>query len=485
MVIILRNDDIGNINLLKFMNHIKNIAERIIDMGRDDPIYIFSHIDADGIAASSIIIYLLTKMNKPFVANFLPQIIPNKFQYLWNDIKPRYAIFIDLGTDIPSKIISESNNISCGVIIDHHIFDTQNTRYCGYIANPRIFNIDGGTEISSSGVSFLLANFFSKKLPQIRKLVSWSIIGALGDSQDLGPKRNLIGLNSILVDYAKKNNILKETFDLLLIGHSIRPLYQVLAETFIVEIPGVTGSYDGSAEFLKKHGIIKSDEDLEKIFLDDLPKRKREFLRKKIVERIMLHFAGNFTIEDLNLLLTGTIYEFPNARVRPLRYGRDLAILLNACGKMKKPYLGAQLLLEKDPTKILGDVINLYNRYRAFISNSLRNFEKNLHIRNNIFIFDGREFLHEELASTISSILATKIRGQAIIVISKSVEDILKISIRKTKNSTIPNLGEMMKKITQLLPNVTGGGHENAAGAYVREKDYEKFEKIFIRFCGE
>lgn len=485
MVMILEELAMNNIHLLKFMDYLKNISKKIIEMGKDDPIYVFSHIDADGLTAVSILIYLLTKLNKPFIVNFLPQIIPSEFQSTWDDIRPRYAIFVDLGTDVPNKILSRSSSIISGIIIDHHIFEASNPQNYSYIANSRIFGIDGGTEISSSGISFLLANSFSTIVPRIRNLISWSIIGALGDSQDIGPKRNLVGLNSILVEHAKRSNILKETTDLLLIGRGIRPLYQLLAETFVVDIPGVTGSYDGAADFLKKHGIIRSDDELEKLYLDDLPANKKEFLKKKIIEMVMLHFAGKFTIENLDSLLTGTTYEFLNTKLRLLKYGRDVAVLLNACGKMKKPHIGVQLLLEKEKTKILDTVISLYNRYRALISSSLKNFENNIRTEKNISIFDGRDFLHEELASTISSILATKIESQAVIVISRSVGDILKISVRKPKSSNIPSLGEIIKKIAEKLPSVTGGGHENAAGAYVREQEYDKFERLFISFCGD
>ena len=470
--------------LRSLLERILECASAIQDMGSDDVIFVFTHIDADGICGGAIIVDLLIRMNKPFIMRFIPQIIPGQFEEYWNQIDPRYAIFIDLGTTGIVDLMRRTRSLKLGIVIDHHITRPDMKIYPRiHVVNPRNFGFDGGVEVSSSVMAYLTANMYSKFIPNLKRMVKCAVIGALGDSQDVGHKRRLIGLNRIVADDGVKMRMISEREDLLLIGRGIKPLYRLLAESYALEIPGVTGSYEAAMEFLVKNQIVPEGRDPEGIFLDDIPIAKKQLLKRKIIEALMVGFPGRYTIESIEDMLLGTIYEFRDETIRQLRYARDMAILLNAAGKLKNPQVGLRILLEKDKRVALEKAMRLYDRYRAFIANALKYSDEKIEWRGRVAIYHGVDTLTEELASTVSSILAASLSGKAdvVMVTADSIGDMVKVSIRKPIQSRISNVYEVLRRTVDILESASGGGHESAAGAYVERSDLDRFVDMFCR----
>jgi len=473
----------GEYRLLEIIDYMAKIARTIELMGKDDPIFIFSHIDADGITSAAIIVTLLRELNKPFVLNFLPQITPEIFDPLWEDIEPRYVLFLDLGSDVPLKYIESTSSVSIGIVIDHHIVSKPERYSKGLIINPRVWGIDGGSEVSTSGMAFLLSNTVDGFFESYPHTVFYAITGALGDAQDVGVNRSLIGINHVLVKYGNQYGVLRSHEDYILIGKSFKPLYRLLAETFIFEIPGVTGSYEGALDFLVKNGIVDVERDSEKIFWDQLTPERKDMLRKKLLEALILKYSGKHTIEELNNILMGCVYEFVASMDFFCRYARDLSMLLNACGKMRAPEIGVGGLIEPSNKSIVQQMFQLYERYRAVLSSVFKNLESKVNFVGKIAIYDGRDEVHEELTSTISSILASSLKDKAkiVIAVARSVGDSLKVSLRKTALLADISLAQILKKIMPRIPSMIGGGHESAAGAYIPERHFDEFIELLNR----
>ena len=471
----------------QFLAHIRRCAKLLNIMGRDDPIYIFSHIDADGISSAAIMLELLLNLNRPLILRFIPQIVPSVIDEIIHDIKPMYLVFMDLGTDIPLKI-AENLKTSRVLIIDHHILSGKKIEHDidAYVLNPRDFKIEGGIEISSSGVTYLLAKMFSQKIKNIEKMATLAVVGAVGDAQDVGAYRSIVGLNRLILDDGKKAGYIDYVHDILMYGRGIKPLYRLLAETYLINVPGVTGSYDGALDFLRRTGIIKGEDDIESIYLDDLTERKRDFLRKKLIEIIMTQYPGRYTIEDIENLLTGEIYVFLKEERRPFRYARDLAMLLNACGKMRNPDLAMRAILNPKDRKALGEILNMYDRYRAIISSVLRQVDDKVEIMKNIAILNLGDMINEEITGTLASILSTYFSSKCdiVMVIAKSIDNVMKVSLRKTIGSKIRSIMPILSKCLESMREISGGGHESAAGLYVREDLLSAFIEKFAEYAG-
>ena len=88
------------------------------------------------------------------------------------------------------------------VIIDHHEISKGNTNrdYDSQIINAWKYGFDGSSEISSGGLTYLLASMLDKKN---RDLSAIAVIAALGERQDQGDKKTLVGMNSEILKTAQ------------------------------------------------------------------------------------------------------------------------------------------------------------------------------------------------------------------------------------------------------------------------------------------
>ena len=465
-------------DVISLRNCIQDGLSLINSMGREDVIYIISHIDADGISTAGIITKLLSLLDKPFVVKFVTQLRPDIIRDLQETIEPRELIFCDLGSgqlEFLTKILHSATRM---LILDHHIPRELlgNIPFKLVHLNSWLYGINGDSESSSSSMAYLLARPLAYQgVSEIFHLARYALVGALGDNQDIGHNRSLIGLNKLIKDEAEEKNIVKTRIDIILNGREIKPLYQALAETFNPLIPGISGSLEGSAKFIISLGLSRGGLDIERLSLNDLSEEKKALLVEKILERISLSYPGKQVLERIRTKLLGYIYEFPNEKGL-LKYGRDFATLLNACGRMDHPGIGLSLIINEFNMDAYNKALSIYKQYKYTISNMLSRINDLLEKRGALAIIDGREFINEKIASPIASIISQSLNEPTIVVVlSKSTNDYVKVSIRRTSLLENIDVRRILEKTLSNLPDAYYGGHEAAAGAYIPNEKVDKF----------
>ncbi len=469
-------------DFLSFVDTVKKAAHQI--NSSDDIIYILSHIDADGITCAGIIAKLLYLLDKPFILKFTNTININFLTSFYERADPRNIIFCDLGSGHLNMISETLKKAESVIILDHHVpvenLDTfeKNSPFRLIHVNPRIYGYNGGYEVSSSSVSYFIAHVFSRKIGEIVDLTKYAIIGALGDSQDVGDKKSLIGLNALIVNEAKKNGVIEEKIDLLILGRKSKPLYQALAETYSPILPGITGSLEGALKFIANIGLSTGRLDMENITLEDLNENQKALLLEKLVERISIAFGDKMSIEEIKNMLIGYTYLIKNEEKPMLMDAREFSTLLNACGKLGQPSIGAAMLIG-DKNMFYDKVVTLYKRYRYSISEAVKRARENIRSFGKIKVIDGDNWLEENLTSTVASIMSQNILdGDILVVFSKEINGAVKVSLRKLRNSKVKNILNLMKQALLKLGRGEGGGHEEAAGAYIPLEAKEKFISI-------
>lgn len=116
--------------------------------------------------------------------------------------------------------------------------------------------------------------------------------------------------------------------------------------------------------------------------------------------------------------------------------------------------------------------LNLWNQKVGNEINRLeREFEEKRRIQKNVLIFEVESELN--VTSMLASILARK-NPDHVILLRKRSKDGWKVSIRSQKSGR--DLGELVKQSAKGMG--MGGGHERAAGAFIR--DWEKFKERFL-----
>ena len=160
-----------------------------------DYVEVYSHHDADGIAAAAILTVALRRADIAFRLRFLPHLNKDDVE------RPELSVLCDLGASVPD--FPESI-----VIIDHHV------PYAAvpFHINPRLEGIDGESELSAAGCAYLVAN----ALGDNRDLAGLVMVGIIGDSQKLS------GMNQKIIGDAIGNNLIEVGKGVLLPGRTTK-----------------------------------------------------------------------------------------------------------------------------------------------------------------------------------------------------------------------------------------------------------------------
>jgi len=415
-------------------------------------VLIVSHNDADGISSASILSYILYKLRISFNTRILKELTPLEVDSLSSEGYDFYLIS-DHASGLTNYLDKKIKNY---LILDHHEipeFEKDHDK----VLNPWQFNIDGSSEISSSGVCY----FLSKELDVNGGLCSsLALIGALGDRQDQGEGRKLCGLNEEIVKDAQKVNYLQVKKDLLIYGSETKPLHKLLAYLEEPLIPELFGKEDKCLEVLNSYQI-NLKEGLKWRTLSDLnEEEKKNFLS------IIAYYTKDITslIGERYILC----YEEPHS---PLRDAREYATLLNACGRLKRSSLGVSLAL--GDRSILDSANEILSDYKKRIFNYINMVQ--MEKRRGFYLVKGEGFLDENFTGAIASLLIGRLGKEIILVRTTSDNSYYKVSLRSNKEEV--DLGKIIRKVCGELGEI-GGGHKKAGGAKVSIQKMEDFLKL-------
>jgi len=432
-----------------------------------------SHLDADGIAAAGIIGKLLARLGANFRLRIAKQIDDRLIVELAKEEAALY-VFTDFGSgylDLMQKQIPESDI----VIIDHHQPVGAASPRLTHV-NPHLQGFDGAIEISGAGVAYLVAKSVSETNIDLAYL---GIVGALGDMQDRNKKRELHGLNKMILDDAATSGYLQIETDLIFYGRETRPIHKALSRTTNPFIPGLSGEEDRCLGFLVNLGINLKHNDRWRT-LTDLTKDEKQ----KLFSEIVVYLVSKGISTETAMSLVGSVYVLTHEdKWTPLRDAREYASLLNACGRMDKGGLGVSICMG-DRGKALEEAQGVLEEYRKTLAqymNWLVETPSRIEETESCYIIHGEGVFDEKMLGAVSSIITgTGLfkPDKPIVALAITRESLIKVSARGTDllvNRGL-NLGLVMQKAAEEVSG-SGGGHNIAAGAQIpkeREADFMK-----------
>ncbi len=447
----------------------------------DGFIHVFSHLDADGIAAAGIIGRALFRLDARFRVRITQWVDEKIIGEIVAD-KPELVIMTDFGSGYIDLLNQKIPKFKV-VILDHHQVSgtAQNPNHVQ--VNPHLFGMDGATEVSGSGVAY-----FAAKAVDARNvdLAPTAIVGALGDMQDRYDQRKLGSLNALIVEDAVNAKLIQVEKDLTFFGRETRPIHRTLSSTTNPFLPGISGEEDKSLEFLSSLNIKLKDGERWRA-LRDLTEEEKKRLCSALADYLLskgLHY--NVTS------LIGHIYTLNSEEPwTALRDAREFAVVLNSTGRMDRPSLGIAVCMG-DRKVALDEANKVLEEYRKSISKYLIwVWEKPDRLREleNIYVVNGEDFVSEKIIGTISSILMTSlpnVEKPLIAYANVPAEGLAKISSRTTDLGVHKgvNLGEVMRVAAEKFAG-KGGGHNIAAGGQVPLDKAEEFVKIANELVGK
>jgi single-stranded-DNA-specific exonuclease len=438
---------------------------------KDGFIHVFSHLDADGVAAAAIIGKALFRLDARFRLRVTQWIDEKIIGEIISD-KPQLVVLTDFGSGYLDLLDEKVPGFRV-LILDHHQItgDVDNENFVQ--VNPHLQGIDGATDVSGSGVAYFVAKAVNAENVDLAPI---ALVGALGDLQDKNEQRKLGGLNELIVDDAVAAKLVTVEKDLTFFGRETRPIHRALAATNSPFIPGLSGEEDKSLAFLASLDI-KPKEGEKWRALRDLTEDEKKRLSSALADYLI---SKGLHAEVANLI--GNVYVLANEEAwTPLRDAREFAVLLNSTGRMDRPSLGIAICMGdrgaalEEANKVLEDYRKSISTYLGWVMEKPERMKE----LENIYVVYGETFINEKIIGTISSILSTSLTNPEKPLIAFSnieEENAAKFSARTTAMALSKgvNLGDVMRVASEKYGG-KGGGHNVAAGAQVPIDQTENF----------
>ncbi|TFH18962.1 DHH family phosphoesterase [Candidatus Bathyarchaeota archaeon] len=446
---------------------------------RDSFIRLVTHNDADGLSSGGILATLAFRKKARFKISSEKK-LDEKLVARLKEEHPDLVIFSDFGSGY-LDIISESLAMDV-IILDHHLPMEHKAENIIHI-NPMLHEIDGARDIAASGVCYFLAKAID---PENIDLACLGLLGALGDQQDKGEKKSLIGLNKIIEADAEEKHLLGKQLGLIFYGYETRPIAKAIAYTTIPYIPGLSSSEGNCVAFLKEIGIELLDGDRLRALADLSDEEKT-----KLFSALSNHMVSSGCDSNAIHQLIGTIYTFKlEEPSTSLRSGREYGSLLNACGRMGKQGVGLSIAVG-DRMEAMSEAQETLDEYRRAISQALDWVQMNDKVEEleNIYVIRAEDKINDTVIGVVSGILLSQgilKKMKPIIATAYTEDDQLKISARGVEELVEQGLhmGRIMQSAAEQVEG-GGGGHDIAAGAYIPVNKESAFLEEVNRLVAE
>ncbi|MFB6198848.1 MAG: DHH family phosphoesterase [Halobacteriaceae archaeon] len=440
-----------------------------------DNVLCCSHIDADGLTSAAIASTALERAEVRHDVAFFEQLDDAALEAI-SDADSETVLFTDFGSGQLDQISEfESGGKFTPVIIDHHQPCNAHTRYH---LNPMLVGIDGASELSGAGATYVLARAMEENYDN-RDLAKLAVVGAVGDMQSSEGK--LHGANEAIVEEGETAGVLESGPDLNVYGKQTRSLPKLLEYATDISIPGITGHNDGAVRFLNGLDIdIKNDGEWRT--WSDLEKEERQTL----VSALLQHGMKRGIPTDKLEALVGTGYTLLDENEgTELRDASEFSTLLNATARYDRADIGLAVCLG-NRDKALRRARQLLQNHRRALSEGVSLIqEKGVTEEESLQWFHAKDNIRDTIVGIVAG-MAIGNQGvdadKPIIAFANKNDEEIKVSSRGTPPLIKEGL-DLSKVMSGAASEVggDGGGHDIAAGATVPAGE----ERAFIEAANE
>jgi single-stranded-DNA-specific exonuclease len=426
------------------LSGIKKAVNEFLEETKNKEVQVISHNDTDGITSASIMTRALSRAGKKFSVRIVKGLDQEVFKSLPEN---KVILFLDLASNSFDYIKKLNTKV---FILDHHEITSEIPKNTTMI-NPHLFNEE---EISGAGVTYLFCKELNEKNTNLAQL---AVIGMIGDMLE----KNIGKLNNQIIKDSKIQ--VKKG---LIMYPATRPIDKVLEFSSDVFIPGVTGSFTGTSNFLRDLGLNRTQGKFKSII------ELTEEETSKLITAITLQREDKGEPSDL----IGNIYLvkfFDN-----LEDARQISAIINACSRSGESGLAISYCLQNRVAKERVD--KLYTKHKQEIVKALNSVQELKKIEDkNFILINAQDKIKDTIIGTIASILSNSRnykKGQAIIAMAYN-EDKIKISARMV-GKTERNVREILNSIVEIIGGEVGGHHAAAGALIERTKEKEFIEEL-------
>ncbi len=447
-------------------------AVDLVKKYRTKPVKIVSHMDADGIAAASI---LSKALDREEITHTVKCIKLDELR----EVEPAdLTIFSDLGSG-QLRNLSHFRDHPL-IILDHHPPLEYDLPHAVHV-NPNLHKYDGSSEISGAGVSYFFATTLNEENADLSPL---AIVGACGDMQDFG---KLTGLNRKILEEGKTCGLLDYEDDLLLYGRYTRPLFKSLQYFSDPFIPGITGNEDACKKLLEDLTI---QNDSTWVTLSQLSFEQKRALATELVTRSLPHVPPDLGKYIPQMIIGETYSLIQEDDTSPLRDCREFSTCLNASGRRERYEVGIEVA--KGNRGIYYDMLlSLLQEHRSSIAKALESLQNRQVTRIKELQIMDASGISDNIVGTVAQMLL----GQSginpylpllVYTPSDKEPEVFKVSVRCSRLLLYRHihLGNAIRKAASQAGG-QGGGHAPACGAYIPHEKVDFFLRVFAALVEE
>jgi len=449
-----------------------------------DRVLLASHIDADGLTSAAIASTALERAAIPHDVVFKKQLDETEIASLAaHDVDT--VLFTDFGSGQLDVIAThECAGDFVPVIADHHQPADETTEFH---LNPLLEGIDGASELSGAGASYVLARALADATADTdednRDLAALAVVGAVGDMQTV--EGELVGANRALVEEGVDAGVVEEATDLALYGKQTRPLPKLLEYGNDVRIPGISNDEQGAVSFLQE-----LDVDLQRdgtwVRWVDLSHDEKQVVTSALLTRALERGVSSANAQRL----VGTTYCLvAEPEGTELRDASEFSTLLNATARYERADVGLAVCLGYRG-EALDRARRLLENHRRNLSQGLDSVsEQGVEQAEHVQWFDAGGEIRETIVGIVAG-MALGTEGvdstRPIFAFARKNEEETKVSGRGTGRLVGRglDLSVVMREAAQAVGG-DGGGHDIAAGATVPAGKEEVFVEEADALVGE
>ncbi|QKY21289.1 DHH family phosphoesterase [Halolamina sp. CBA1230] len=452
-----------------------------------DSVVLASHIDADGLTSGAIAASALERAGIPFETTFEKQLDAEAIDRI-AATDHEVALFTDFGSGQLDDILPHHRNSAFdAVVADHHQPATgeegEDPPEIDHHLNPLLFDIDGASELSGAGATYVLARAMEPDDVDNRDLAALAVVGAVGDMQDTDG--GLIGANEGIVAEGVAAGAIEEVTDISLYGRQTRPLPKLLEYASELRIPGISGDEEGSIRFLSDLDVdLKVDGDWRRWV--DLSFEERQ----TVASALMRHAISRGVPPERVNGVTTTTYVLSAEEVgTELRDVSEFSTVLNATARYERADVGLAVCLGYRD-EALEEARRLLRTHRRNLSEGLEWVKtEGVEQADNLQWFDAGTHIRETIVGIIAGMAlgASGIRrDQPIVAFAQEDSDELKVSARGSGFLVRDglDLSVVMSEAADAVGG-GGGGHDVAAGATIPREQRDAFLDEADRIVGE
>jgi len=459
-------------------------------LGEAEGVLLASHIDADGLTSAAIASTALERAGIPHDVVFKKQLDETEIASIATR-EYDTVLFTDFGSGQLDVIAAhERAGDFEPVIADHHQPADETTEFH---LNPLLEGIDGASELSGAGASYVLARALADEVgaeagaaatgdPDAtgdsvsvdnRDLAALAVVGAVGDMQAVDGE--LVGANRAIVEEGTAAGVLEEGTDLALYGKQTRPLPKLLEYGNDVRVPGISNDEQGAVAFLQDLDVDLQEEGTWRRWVDLTDDEKRT-----VASALLQRALDRGVPASKAQRLVGTTYTLVReAAGSELRDASEFSTLLNATARYERADVGLAVCL--------GDRGGALDRARRLLENHRRNLSEGLETvkregverGEHVQWFDAGEEIRETIVGIVAG-MALGVEGvdpgRPIVAFASKNEEETKVSARGTGRLVGRglDLSAVMTEASRAVGG-NGGGHDIAAGATIPAGEKETF----------